>query len=151
MGRLIGIAKAREKLAPMQEVASAFVSVEAGIEDDARGRNTDRQVTVLFRESWKSACAELHADVPWTARRANLLVEGVPTPREGARIMVGDVVLQVTKETKPCHMMDAAHQGLKVALRPDWRGGVCCNVIKSGTISVGDAVSVSDEIRDRES
>ena len=142
MGRLIGIAKAREKLAPLEEMASAPVSVAAGIEGDARGRNTDRQVTILFREGWEAACRDVGANIPWVARRANLYVEGVPVPREGERLCIGDVVLQVTKETKPCHLMDKAREGLKAALMPDWRGGVCCKVVKGGTIRVGDRVDV---------
>lgn len=142
MGRLIGIAKAREKLAPLEEMAAVPVTVARGLEGDARGMNTDRQVTVLFREGWEAACRELDAKIPWVARRANLYVEGVPVPREGERLRVGDVVLQVTKETKPCHLMDKAHEGLKAALTPEWRGGVCCNVISGGTIRVGDAVIV---------
>jgi MOSC domain-containing protein YiiM len=143
MGRLIGIAKAREKLAPLEEMTSAPVTVAKGIEGDVRGTNTDRQVTILFREGWEAACAALDAKLPWVARRANLYVEGVPVPREGQQLRIGEIVLQVTKETKPCHLMDKAHMGLKAALTPDWRGGVCCNVISGGTIKIGDDVSVT--------
>jgi MOSC domain-containing protein YiiM len=142
MGRLIGIAKAGEKLAPLEEMASAPVTVKRGIEGDVRGQNTDRQITILFREGWEAALARAGAKLPWVARRANLYVEGVDVPREGARLAIGDAVLEVTKETRPCHLMDEAHQGLRVALQPDWRGGVCCNVISGGTIRVGDAVTV---------
>jgi len=142
MARLIGIAKAREKLAPLEEMTSAPVTVERGIEGDVRGTKTDRQITILFREGWEAACAEANASLPWVARRANLYVEGLLVPREGARIAIGDVVLQVTKETKPCALMDKAHMGLRAALMPEWRGGVCCNVITGGTLRLGNAVSV---------
>jgi len=143
MGRLIGIARAKEKLAPSEEMRAASVTVAAGIEGDARGRNTDRQVTVLFREGWEAACADVGAKLPWVSRRANLYVEGVAVPHEGKRLRIGKVVLQVTKETQPCHLMDKACQGLKAALTPDGRGGVCCNVIEGGTIKVGDEVTVT--------
>ena len=143
MGRLIGIARAKEKLAPLEEMRAAPVTVAAGIEGDARGRNTDRQITVLFREGWEAACADVGAKLPWVSRRANLYVEGVAVPHEGKRLRIGKVVLQVTKETQPCHLMDKACQGLKAALTPDWRGGVCCNVIEGGTIKVGDEVTVT--------
>jgi MOSC domain-containing protein YiiM len=140
MGRLIGIAKATEKLAPLEEMATAPVTVARGIEGDVRGTNTDRQITILFREGWEAALAQADAKLPWVARRANLYVEGMPVPHAGERIAIGDVVLQVTKETKPCHLMDKAHMGLKAALTPAWRGGVCCNVIAGGTIRIGDEV-----------
>ena len=38
--------------------------------------------------------------------------------------------------------MESMHQGLKQALEPKWRGGVCCSVINGGIISVGDKVQI---------
>ncbi len=127
----------------MQELDEAQVTVEAGIEGDSRGRSRRRQVTLLAREAWDEACSELGADLPWTTRRANLLVEGIELPREpGARIRVGSVLLEVSFETDPCERMEQAHAGLHAALAPDWRGGVCCSVIEGGTLASGSSVSV---------
>jgi MOSC domain-containing protein YiiM len=143
-GKLIGIAKVSELRAPLQEMDSVRVSVETGIEGDARGSKPDRQVTVLFRESWQDACGELGVTLPWTTRRANLLVEGIPAPQQtGGRIRIGDIVLQVMLETDPCWLMEQAHAGLKAALTPSWRGGVCCKVLSGGNIRLGDAVSLN--------
>ena len=143
MGRLIGIAKVDELRAPLVELQSANISVEAGIAGDARGRKLDRQVTVVFRESWDDACRELGVALPWTTRRANLFVEGVAIPRRaGGQIKIGPVVLEVRQETQPCQLMERAHSGLKAALTPEWRGGVCCNVVAAGSINLGDEVSI---------
>ena len=143
-GRLIGIARAVELRAPLEEVDGATITVEAGIAGDARGRKPGRQVTVLFRESWDDACRDLGVHLPWIARRANLLVEGIAPPQaDGGRIVIGDVVLEVTMETDPCFLMEKAHAGLKAALTPAWRGGVCCKVLCGGAIRVGDAVELS--------
>jgi len=38
--------------------------------------------------------------------------------------------------------MDEQHMGLTRTLMPDWRGGVCCNVIQGGKIAIGDNVSL---------
>jgi MOSC domain-containing protein YiiM len=123
------------------ETEMAEVGVADGVKGDVRGSTPGRQVTVLFREGWERACGELGvAPLPWVARRANLLVEGVAVPREGGRLRIGNLVLEVTGETKPCRLMEAAHRGLRQALAPDWRGGVCCRVVQGGTIHLGDAV-----------
>lgn len=144
MGKLIGIARTAETLGPMEEIGRAAVSVEAGIEGDARGRKPNRQVTVLFRDGWEDACRTLDMTLPWTTRRANLYVEGVVRPRKtGERINVGDVVLEVMLETDPCQLMERAQVGLYQALKPDWRGGVCCRVVQGGEVALGDAVSVA--------
>ncbi len=143
MGILLGIARAPALRAALVEIEEAEVEGSAGISCDARGRKSGRQVTVLFREGWESACRDLGVSLPWVTRRANLLVEGIATPREGGQLRIGDLVLEVTQETQPCHLMEAAHRGLKRALTPEWRGGVCCRVLKGGKIRVGDHVDVS--------
>ena len=143
MGILLGIARANALRATLVEVQEADVGGVDGIQGDARGRNPGRQVTVLFREGWESACGELGVTLPWVTRRANLLVEGIVPPRAGGQLRIGDLVLEVTQETQPCHLMEAAHRGLKRALTPEWRGGVCCRVLKGGKIRVGDGVEAS--------
>jgi MOSC domain-containing protein YiiM len=142
-GRLIGICRAREKMAPLETLEQAEVTPEAGISGDVRGTKPGRQVTVLFREGWQDACRDAGApQLDWLTRRANLYVEGLERPREnGVRLTIGEVVLQVADETKPCALMEAAQPGLRAAMKPDWRGGVCCDVVRGGTIRLGDVVS----------
>ena len=143
MGRLLGIARVSLKRGPLIPADQAEVAAKTGIEGDVRGTKSGRQVTVLFREGWEAACRDVGRDLPWIARRANLYVEGVPVPREGVRLLIGDLVLEVTQETQPCHLMDEAHFGLRAALKPDWRGGVSCRVVQGGTIKVGDRVDTA--------
>jgi MOSC domain-containing protein YiiM len=142
MGHLLAIARAPVKRGPLMELEETAVDVADGVDGDARGKRPGRQVTVVFREGWDAACRELGAELPWITRRANLLVEGVAVPREGQRFVIGDLVLEVTQETQPCQVMEAAHRGLRAALTPDWRGGVCCRVVQGGTIRVGDRVEI---------
>ncbi len=142
--RLIGIVRAAAHQAPLETLERAAVTVEAGIEGDCRGAKPGHQISILFREAWADACREAGAELPWTTRRANLLVEGLDWPREaGRRISIGDVVLEVTQETKPCALMEAAFRGLRAAMRPDWRGGVLCKVVRGGEIELGDVVTLA--------
>jgi MOSC domain-containing protein YiiM len=143
-GKLTGIARAVELRAPLEEIVRANISTEAGVEGDARGRKLDRQVTVLFRESWEDACRDLGCELPWVTRRANLLIEGIPAPQQaGGKIRIGNVTLEIMFETQPCQLMEKARSGLKAALTPAWRGGVCCNVRSGGTVEIGDAVAIT--------
>ena len=112
-GRLIGIARAPERGAPLVELEAASVTVEAGIDGDARGTKPGRQVTVLFREGWDDACEELGVALPWVTRRANLFVEDVDRPRAaGGRLSVGGVTLEVTQETATLSSYGACADGL---------------------------------------
>ena len=126
----------------MQSIDSARVDVASGILGDFRGSQQDRQITILSESAWRKACDEVGAELPWTVRRANLLVDGVEFDESfvGKRVRIGEVELEITRETDPCSRMDAQHQGLTAALTPDWRGGVCCRVVGPGDINIGDAV-----------
>ena len=120
----------------MEELEATTISVDAGIDGDLRGEPGDRQVTILTRESWDAACTELGQRLPWTTRRSNIFIEG----QFGRTIHVGDVELAITGETDPCTRMEEQATGLRQALAADWRGGVTCRVLKSGSIRVGDRV-----------
>jgi MOSC domain-containing protein YiiM len=151
-GRLIGIARREKSRAPMEMLHSAEISTEAGLVGDCKGIKFPlRQITLLQRELWEAALFTLgNPDLDWTARRANLLVEGVNLPRGiGSEITVGDVILEVTAQTSPCAQMDHAWQGLRRALAPDWRGGVTTRVLTGGMISIGDEVRVTREVPER--
>jgi MOSC domain-containing protein YiiM len=139
MGNLVGIARACVLGAPLEELTSTAISVQRGIEGDARGEKRGRQVTVLFRDGWEDACRDIGAELPWITRRANLLLANLDRPREaGGTLRIGDAELQITMETRPCDLMERSYAGLRAALRPDWRGGVCCVVRRGGEIKLGD-------------
>ena len=126
----------------MQSIDSARVTVFNGILGDFRGVQKDRQITILSEIAWKKACDSIGVDLPWTVRRANLLLDGVEFDQTfpGKSVRIGEVELLVTGETLPCSYMDAQQPGLTAALEPDWRGGICCNVINPGEIEIGDLV-----------
>lgn len=143
MGRLLGIARREKKRAAMETLDEAEVSEQTGVARDSRGKPGGRTVTVLSARAWREVCAELGADIPWTTRRANLLVDDIDLPhRAGPIIEIGEVRLEVTMEVDPCSRMDEQVEGLRKVLTPEWRGGVGCRVLAGGTISVGDPVTI---------
>ncbi len=140
MGELLGIVTRERSRAPMKQHSVIEISVDRGLCDDSRGASRGRNVTVLGREGWQAACAELGRELPWTTRRANLLVEGVDLLESaGARLRIGEVVLLVTEECEPCQRMDEQSDGLRAALGPEWRAGVSCRVLTAGRARIGDA------------
>jgi MOSC domain-containing protein YiiM len=146
MPTLTGIAYRKAQKAPMTEIDSVEITLEAGVLPDTRGKPGKRQVTLLSRQSWQDVCSELGVELPWTFRRANLLVDGLrfSAGDVGRIIRIGEAELQVMIETDPCPRMDAQHEGLTKALLPDWRAGVCCRVLKGGSVRVGDGISIVD-------
>ena len=135
MSTLLGIAIKPVKRGPMQPQEAGQISTETGLQGDARGKPGKRQITVLGLADWQAACAELGIERPWTDRRANLLLTEVPKV-PGSRIVLSEVILEVTGECDPCERMTALHPGLFAALAKDWRGGVTCRVLQGGAIQV---------------
>ena len=139
----------------MQEIAEGQITIAGGLEGDFKGtKYPRRQITILAVDAWEAALQEIgHATLPWTARRANLLVAGVRLPRAvGGILRIGRVRLEVTGQTFPCLRMNEAHAGLLSALAKDWRGGVTARVLAGGVVALGDAVEVlvdPPEIRPR--
>jgi MOSC domain-containing protein YiiM len=130
--------------APMQEQDSAEITVENGITGDFRGAAKDRQITILSEAAWQKSCDSIGSDLPWTTRRANLLINGVDFSEKdiGKTVRIGKSLLKITRETSPCSLMDEQHQGLRSALTPEWRGGVCCIVVEPGSIRIGDSIEL---------
>lgn len=119
------------------------LSTTAGLLGDWRGKPGSRQLTLMNLSDWQTACGELGIELPWHSRRANLLVDELPLYQQaGATIQLGDALLEITGETDPCERMEALQPGLFDALKPHWRGGVTCRVIRGGAIHTGMAVTL---------
>ncbi len=149
VGRVAGLARRSARRAPMETVVEGVAATGGGLEGDHKGLKFPRRgLTLLAIEDWEAAVAalaDLAGPVPldWTARRANVLVQGLALPRsKGAILRLGAVTVTVTGQTVPCRRMDEAHPGLLKALYPNWRGGLTVQVTQGGVLRVGDPVSV---------
>lgn len=134
---------------PMEAVTAAELVAGRGIRGNA-DQGGWRHVTIIDEASWREAEAELGASVDPSARRANVLVRGVDLRESRGKLLrLGDTVIRLAGETRPCEQMDDAHQGLRAALGPDWRAGAYGQIIEGGTIRPGDRAEVSTLLRHR--
>ena len=142
VGRLEAIWIKRMKRGPMDEARSARLVTGRGIAGNAN-QGGRRQVTIIEREAWERMMRELGADLSPSARRANLMVSGVPLEQARGRVLrVGEVRIRLFGETRPCERMDEALPGLRSVMRQHWRGGAFGEVLEGGLISIGDEVAL---------
>src|SRR3954465_8364831 len=136
-GRLDAIWIKRAHRGPMDPVSSNALVAGRGLAGNA-DQGGRRQVTLIEREKWEQLMRQLNAAVSPAARRANLMISGVPLAASRDRVLrVGGCRLRIAGETRPCERMDEALPGLRAAMRVDWAGGVFVEVLDDGTISVG--------------
>lgn len=140
IGRVVGIAVRTGPGAPMKELDEVLAATDGGLEGD-NPSSLRRGVTLISQPQWRTVNQELGSDLPWHTRRANVLIDA-PSLGDliGATIALGNVLVRVEGETKPCTVMDAAQAGLLNALKPDGRGGVHGHILAGGLIRVGAEV-----------
>ena len=143
MGRVVTIFLRPSTRTPVQTTDSTRAVAGRGLEGDHSGGGK-RQLTLLSREAWERACADLDAQLDPALRRANLVVEGVDLAATiGRQIEVGEALIEVVGETKPCQLMDDQHPGLWDALKPECRGGVYGKILRGGEVAVGATVQAT--------
>jgi MOSC domain-containing protein YiiM len=125
----------------MDPVDTALLEFGGGLSGNAN-RGGKRQVTIISQERWAELIDALGANVPPSARRANLMVSGLDLENTRGRVLrIGTTRLLVNGETRPCEQMDRAHTGLQELMRDRWGGGAFAEVLDAGEIRVGDIVS----------
>jgi MOSC domain-containing protein YiiM len=105
-----------------------------------------RNVTLIERDAWQAAERDLGTEVDPVSRRANLMVEGISLRESRGRILrVGECLIEIRGETRPCEVMNEAAPGLRDALDPEWRAGAFGVVKQGGTLRLGDGVAWVEE------
>jgi MOSC domain-containing protein YiiM len=139
-GRVEAIWLKRAKGGPMDAVDSAVLDAGYGLRDNAN-RGGRRQVTIISAERWAELMAALGTHLDPRARRANLLVSGVDLQDSRGRLLrLGEALLGINGETRPCEQMEDAHPGLQALMRERWGGGAFADVLDGGSVRVGDSV-----------
>ena len=138
MGKIVAIWLKRFKGGPMDAVQQTVAAPGRGLQHNAN-QGGKRQVTIIDESRWREAQEEVGVDVDPSTRRANLMLRGIDLEKTNGRLLrIGEVLVRIYGETRPCNQMEEAQPGLRQALSPRWRGGAFAEVIEGGTIRIGD-------------
>ena len=98
-----------------------------------------RQITIIDEAAWRDASNEAGAAVEPSKRRANVMVRGIALAESRGKLLrLGDCLVRILGETRPCERMEEAQTGLRRALASSWRAGVFGEVVEGGPVRVGD-------------
>ena len=145
VGKIVSIWIKRAHGGPMDGVVEAEMIAGRGLRGNA-DQGGWRQVTIIDEGAWAEAQLELGVEVDPSARRANILLRGIDLEESrGKTLRLGDCRIHILGETRPCHQMDHAYNGLRNVLRAPWRAGAFGEIVQGGTIHVDDPAEWSNE------
>jgi len=138
-GEIVNIWIKRAHRGVMDPVERADAVAGRGLVGNAdQGRR--RQITIIDEVAWREAAAETGVDVDPSKRRANVMLRGIPlADSRGKLLRLGECLVRILGETRPCEQMEEAQPGLRKALSPNWRAGIFGEIVEGGTIRVGDS------------
>ncbi len=122
----------------MQLVPGASLVEGLGIEGDKHAAAASKRQVLLADKEALDAVGVLPGTI-----KENVTVEGVNIMQlpAGTRVRLGrSAVLEITAVCEPCFRMDELRDGLKQEL--EGRRGMVSRVVRGGTISVGDPITV---------
>lgn len=137
MGKVMAVCISERKGTQKENVHSAHVLEDFGIENDAHAGKWHRQVSLLSWEKIEEFKAR-GAKVDDGAFGENIIVSGFDfkTLPIGTKFKCNDIVLELTQIGKECHNGCAIFQAMGDCIMP--REGVFTKVLHGGTISEGD-------------
>ena len=140
-GKVIAISISTRRGLPKKNVPEARFVEDWGIEGDAHAGKWHRQVSILAVESIDKMREKLPTLRPG-AFAENLTTKFLKVPElsVGDRLVIGEVVLEITQKGKECHTGCAISYIVGDCVMP--KEGIFARVIKGGTVRVGDEVVV---------
>ena len=144
MGKIIAVCTSPEKGTQKQNVGSALLVEDWGIQGDAHAGKWHRQVSLLSYDRVEEVRAR-GAQVEPGAFGENLLVEGFDFKSlpVGTRFGCNGAVLELTQIGKQCHAHCQISRQVGDCIMP--REGVFTRVLRGGVVRVGDELTILKE------
>ena len=122
---------------PMETVTAAKAIENLGLAGDRHAKADSKRQVLLIEAETLEKLGLRAGDV-----RENITTRGIALMELpiGARLRIGEAMLELTVECEPCSLMDELRPGLRETLKG--QRGMLARVTQSGTLSVGDAILI---------
>lgn len=142
-GTVVSISVSSGKGMKKTPVDSAVLRRDHGIEGDAHAGDWRRQVSLLARESIEKmraggldvGCGDFAENIT----TQGLVLHDIPV---GARLRIGENLIEVTQIGKECHERCAVYYAAGDCVMP--REGIFARVLRGGPIKKGDEIVLED-------
>lgn len=151
-GKVVSVNLSKRKGVPKVPVPEAEIKEEWGLVGDVHAGPGERQVSLLALEAIErqrevlggKVCPKAKGELGPGSFAENLTVEGLPLAElpVGTRLEVGEVLLEITRIGKECHVGCAIYKLLGSCVMP--KEGVFARVLKGGKVRPGMEVLVHE-------
>ena len=136
----------REKSGETIVLNQANIIAQQGIDGDRYcGQNTpqERQITLIESEVIDDINRSTGASIAYEAVRRNLVTQGIRLNLLlGSEFSVGGIRLRAHELCEPCGPLQKRLKVTDLVKRLTHKGGLCCEVLDSGVLKVGDEISI---------
>tara|TARA_B100000579_G_scaffold304236_1_gene254070 strand:- start:86 stop:529 length:444 start_codon:yes stop_codon:yes gene_type:complete len=146
MSEIIQIGITKKKGNPIEKVNSIEVQQGKGIKGDrtfSANKDSDRQLTLIESENIDYYNKKYNLNFSYVDFRRNLITKNISLNQlVGKYFFIGKIKVKGTDFCRPCKELEkklSATNYLKEFLR---RGGLICEILNSGTIKVGEKISI---------
>jgi len=142
MGRVIAINISEKKGVQKKPIDQGEFIVDYGLKNDAHAGNWHRQVSFLAQESIDRMTAMGVKGLNVGDFAENITTEGIElySLPIGTRMIIGNVVFEVTQIGKECHQKCAIYHQVGSCIMP--KEGIFARVLEGGIIKPGDEIVV---------
>jgi MOSC domain-containing protein YiiM len=143
-GQVVAVNISERKGVRKLNVGRAVALKNFGLEGDAHGGNWHRQVSLLAEESIEKM-RSLGLALSFGDFAENITTSGIDllSLNVGARLKVGNALLEITQKGKECHAGCEIRKLVGDCIMP--REGIFAIVIEKGEIKVGDQIEVQEK------
>ena len=130
----------------MQEVNTVEVIASKGIVNDRYfNENNDQalQITLIESENIDYYNNKFKTSYSYIDFRRNVVTQGIQLQElVGKKLLIGNVEVQGHDLCRPCKHLEETLKGQDIIKEFLRRGGLRCEIIKSGNVNIGDEIKV---------
>ena len=130
----------------MQDVTNVKVIANKGIVNDryfSENNDQDLQITLIESENIDYYNEISETKIPYINFRRNIITKGIQlNDLVGKKLLIGNVEVQGHDLCRPCKHLEETLKGQDIIKEFLRRGGLRCEILKSGTVNIEDEIKV---------
>ena len=146
MSKVIKLGITKNSAQKIEEVEKIEILSGKGVVGDRSFQDSNdarKQITLIESENIDYYNNKFKTDYPYVDFRRNVVTKGIQlNDLVGKKLLIGNVEVQGHDLCRPCKHLEETLKGQDIIKEFLRRGGLRCEILKSGTINIADEIKV---------